>query len=111
MFYLLLVSLVSAFTDWQILTIRASIKKYGPPDAVFIDAAMLTDYAHTDMAQKIVSIDARRFECCPNTFQSVVHHELDHCRGRMHNTVVGDIMSYHITVDALGNVQEDSFPV
>jgi len=100
---------VQAFTDWQALTIRASIKKYGAPDAVFVDVTMVADYAHTDMASKIVSIDARRFDCCPNSFTSVVHHELDHTRGRLHNSIPGDIMSYHLTVDALGNILEDTF--
>ena len=103
----LLFGLTRAFTSWQSLAVRESIKKYGPPDAVFIDVAMVANFAHTDMAQKIVSIDAQRFECCPNSFRSVVRHELDHCRGRMHNTVFGDPMSYHLTIDAVGDIIED----
>lgn len=107
-FLLCLFSLGVAFTDWQAKVIHSSIKKYGPPDAVFIDVTMVTDYAHTDVERKIVSIDARRFECCPNSFRSVVHHELDHCYGRMHNSIPNDIMSYHLTVDTTGHILEDA---
>lgn len=115
--------LTAGFTDWQANTIRASIKKYGAPDAVFIDVAMAQDYAHTDVERRIVSIDARRFDCCPNTFQSVVHHELEHTRGRMHCRAldsptaiipglpwcgyINDPMGYVLTTDAQGYIVED----
>lgn len=117
--------LAAGFTDWQANIIRESIKKYGAPDAVFIDVTMAQDYAHTDVERRIVSIDARRFDCCPNSFTSVVRHELDHTRGRVHCksltkpfmtsgdptlpwcTSVDDPMGYVLTTDAQGNIVDD----
>ena len=114
--------LAVGFTDWQANIIRDSIKKYGASDAVFIDVTMAQDYAHTDMERRIVSIDARRFDCCPNSFKSVVLHELAHTRGGQHcksirNPMVnsnlplcasiGDPMGYVLTTDVLGNIVED----
>lgn len=120
--------LAAGFTDWQANIIRESIKKYGAPDAVFIDVTMAQDYAHTDVERRIVSIDARRFDCCPNSFTSVVRHELDHTRGRNHcksltrsslaerDTLsnplppcayIGDSMGYVLTTDAQGNIVDD----
>ena len=104
---LALLHLVHSFTEWQALTIRDSIKKYGPADAVFLDVVMAKNYAHADMQNRIVSIDARRFDCCPRTFARVVQHELAHCSGRMHNSVAGDIMNYSILVTTSGEVIDD----
>lgn len=103
----ILLTLAAAFTDYQSDTIRALTKKYGPIDAVFIDVCMTQDYAHTDMERRIVSIDARRFDCCPLAFANVVQHELAHCAGRMHNSIPGDIMNYSIRVTPSGSVLED----
>lgn len=118
--------LVSGFTDWQSNIIRESIKKYGASDAVFVDVTMAQDYAHTDVARRIVSIDARRFDCCPNSFTSVVRHELDHTRGREHcrsltnpfmsaSTLplcgsINDPMGYVLTTDSAGNIVDDKTP-
>ena len=107
MLFLLFSSLVIAFTDYQANVIRASIIKFGPKDAVFHDVVMNQDYAHTDMRNRIVSIDARRFDCCPNTFAHVIQHELAHCAGRMHNTIPGDIMNYSMPIMRDGTVLDD----
>lgn len=107
MLSLLFLTLISAFTDYQANVIRASIIKFGPKDAVFHDVVMNQNYAHTDIAQRIVSIDARRFDCCPNTFSHVVQHELAHCAGRMHNSIPGDIMNYSMPVTRDGTVIDD----
>ena len=106
---IIMLTIASAFTDWQRDMIRRSIESFGPPDAVFLDAAMNQDYAHTDMQRRIVSIDAPRFDCCPKTFANVVEHELAHCSGRNHNTVPGDIMNYSMRVKASGDVIDDFF--
>lgn len=124
MFIHLFFFLASGFTDWQSNIIRESIKKNGAPDAVFIDVTMAQDYAHTDMERRIVSIDARRFDCCPNSFESVVLHELAHTRGGQHCKPLSsfglsmnsslpwciypnDPMGYVLTTDAQGNIVED----
>lgn len=124
----LFLSIALAFSDYQSGIIRESIKKYGASDAVFIDVVMSQDYAHTDVARRIVSIDARRFDCCPKAFRSVVHHELDHTRGRNHCTrnpngsappvffgspipwclTPDDPMGYVLTTDVQGNIVEDA---
>ena len=107
MISILFFALVAAFTDYQCETIRSLTKKYGPRDAVFIDVCMTQDYAHTDIERKIVSIDARRFDCCPRTFSNVIQHELAHCAGRLHNSIPGDIMNYSIRVLPNGDIIED----
>lgn len=125
MLFFLTLALAAAFTDWQARHIRESIRKYGAVDAVFVDVVMAQDYAHTDVQNRIVSIDARRFDCCPNSFASVVRHELDHTRGRTHCRsrllpfvnktdptlplceTVGDPMGYILTTDAQGHIVDD----
>lgn len=122
-FFHLFFFLAVGFTDWQANIIRESIKKYGASDAVFIDVTMAQDYAHTDMERRIVSIDARRFDCCPNSFKSMVLHELAHTRGGQHCksiinpgmtnpslpfcSSIGDPLGYVLTTDAFGNIVED----
>jgi hypothetical protein len=97
-----------AFTPLQTNVIRASLANYTPPEFVtIVDAPLRLDFGFTEADRTHVYIDGGKLKCCPNAFANVVHHELDHTKGRDHNSIPGDIMSYRVTVDASGRTVED----
>ena len=107
----ILLQTLCAFTSQQAITISTAIQIYGPlpPFAAFVDSVITGREAFTNTQTLVVYIDARRFEKTPNAFWNVIHHEIDHLKGRSHNSNVGDIMSYHLTVTQLGDIVEDPF--
>lgn len=111
-FYMIcLLSLTSAMTDKYADVARAALKKYNAPQfAVIIDGVQSGNYAYTDgFDRKKMFIDFNQFKNAPKSLQNTLRHEIEHSKGREHNNIVGDIMSYAITIDALGNVVEDRY--
>ncbi len=105
-----LVTCCVAFTNYQEQKIRELSVKYAAPRFTAFAAAPLNgDFGFTEPDRAHVVIDGARLECCPHTFANVVHHELDHAKGRDHNKIPGDIMSYAVTIDQTGAAIEDAF--
>lgn len=90
--------------------VREGLKKYqAPPWAVVLNGVQSGNYAYTDADRKRVYIDMFRFANAPKSLANTVHHEVDHLKGRDHNEISNDIMSYKLTTDSLGNVIDDSY--
>lgn len=107
---LLAAALVSAFSPLQINIVRNALRIHGAPSfTVVVDAINTDTFAYTTADRRVIYIDAVLFINAPKTFINVMHHEIDHTRGRVHNNVTGDIMSYHITVDTNGTIIEDPY--
>lgn len=89
---------------------REALKKYNaPPWATFIDGVQTGNYAYTDGADRTkMYIDFNQFKNAPKSLQNTLRHEIEHSKGRDHNNIPGDIMSYSLTVDSLGNVIDDT---
>lgn len=106
----LLASASHAFTPLQTSAIRDSLAKNRPPEFVtIVDAPLRLDFGFTEADRTHVYIDGGKLKCCPNTFANVAHHEIDHTKGRDHNTIPGDIMSYKVTIDQTGQAIEDPY--
>ena len=90
--------------------IRSEFDRYGMQSGCVVDGVIGNwTLAFTDQMRLVTTLDGARMACCPKTFQNVVHHEIDHLKGRQHNHIPFDIMSYMVTVDEHGKVVEDAF--
>lgn len=109
--FTLFVGVATAFTPYQVSIIRTQqVLHKAPLRSAIADAVLAQDYAFTDQVKTLTHIDGLRFECCPNTFTNVVTHEIHHQLGRQHTAgVKGDPMSYVLTIQASGEIVEDSF--
>ena len=90
---------------------RAALKKYNAPQfATIIDGIQSGNYAYADgFDRKKMYIDFNQFKNAPKSLQNVLNHEIQHSLGRDHKNIPGDIMSYALTTDSLGNVIDDSY--
>lgn len=106
-----LAALAGAMTKGQKEIVREAIKKAEVPQfSVVVDGVTAPGmYAFTDAAREHTYIDFARFANAPNSLFNVALHEGHHLRGRDHNNVPGDPMSYRLTVDSNGSVVEDNF--
>lgn len=109
--FAILISVVAAFTPYQVSIIRTQqVLHKAPLRSAIVDAVLAQDYAFTDQVKTLTHIDAIRFECCPNTFTNVVTHEIHHQLGRQHTVgIKNDPMSYVLTIQASGEIVEDNF--
>ena len=106
LFFVFVASLQDKFAD----VAREALKKYQAPDwTTIIDGIQHKTYAYTDSDRKNIYIDFNQFKDAPTSLQNVLNHEIQHSRGRNHNDVVTDIMSYHLTTDSNGVVIDDSY--
>ena len=105
-----LAALTAAMTKGQKQIVRESLKKAAAPQfSVVVDGVTTPGiYAFTDAGRERTYIDFARFANAPIALRNVVDHEAQHLLGRDHNTLVGDPMSYLLTVDRDGNVVEDA---
>lgn len=107
--FLVVASLAGAMTRDQAQVTRDSMSKFGAPQfSTIVDGVQTGTYAFTDADRRHTYIDYKRFANAPMSLRNVVRHEIDHLRGRDHNTLPGDPMSYRLTVDPAGNVVEDA---
>jgi len=107
--FLVFTALAAAMTRDQAQVSRDSMTKYGAPQfSTIVDGVQSGTYAFTDADRRHTYIDYKRFANTPISLRNVVRHEIDHLRGRDHNNVPGDPMSYRLTVDTTGNVVEDA---
>ena len=90
---------------------RDALKKDNAPQfATIIDGVQSGNYAYADgFDRKKMYVDFNQFKDAPKSLLNVLHHEIEHSRGRDHNNIPGDIMSYKLTTDILGNVIDDGF--
>lgn len=111
MWRLLLLVAAQAFTPYQRQLIIAGLQKYNAPAFVAVlDAPQPPgSVAYTTVTRNTVYIDGPKLECCPRTFANVLHHELDHTKGRDHNQIKGDIMSYSVTLGPDGLIIDDLY--
>ena len=87
---------------------RGALKKYDAPlFSVIVDGVQSGTYAFTDAPRERAYIDFNRFRNAPNSLANVLHHEVEHLKGRDHNEIPLDIMSYRLTVDSNGAVVDD----
>ena len=88
----------------------AAMLKYRAPDfSAIVDGVQRGTYAFTEMDSRKAYINYAKFLNAPNSLMNVLHHEIMHLRGREHNNLVGDIMSYRLAVDSNGAVVNDAF--
>ena len=89
--------------------VREIMTKEQTPDwTVVIDGAQRGTLAYTDADRKRIYVDFERFRDAPNSLRNVLKHEAHHAKNREHNQIVGDIMSYAVTLDQRGNVVNDA---
>ena len=102
---------VTSLTDKYADVSREALKKFNAPQfAVIIDGVQSGNYAYTDgFDRKKMYIDFNQFKSAPNSLKNVLHHEIEHSKNRDHNNIPGDIMSYSLTTDSLGNVVDDQY--
>ena len=83
-------------------------KEQTPSWVVVLDGVQRDTLAYTNTDRKRIYVDFERFRDAPNSLRNVLKHESQHAKGRDHNRIVGDIMSYAVTLDQRGNVVEDA---
>ena len=104
------VAVASAMSQTQAEMARTAMAQYGAPDwSAIVDGVQRGTYAFTDVIGLKTYIDFHQFNQAPNSLKNVLHHEIDHLRGRLHNNASFDIMSYRLTVDSNGRVLNDAF--
>ena len=104
----LIVAIAQSFNRIQSAKVRELMNLYDVDKfSAIIDTPMRNNIAYTDMLDKNIYIDGWRMIDTPRTFQNVFHHESDHLKGREHNNISGDIMSYSVQVDARGSIIDD----
>jgi len=107
--FLVITALAGAMTRDQAQVTRDSMSKFGAPQfSAIVDGVQSGTYAFTDADCRHTYVDFKRFAKAPMSLRNVIRHEIDHLRGRDHNSVPADPMSYRLTVDPAGNVVEDA---
>ena len=109
--YFVQIVFVASMPDKFADVARDALKKYNAPQfATIIDGVQSGNYAYADgFDRKKMYIDFNQFKDAPKSLQNTLNHEIQHSRGRDHNNIPGDIMSYALTTDSLGNVIDDGF--
>lgn len=108
LFILSLLTVAFAMNKEQAEITRTAMVKYGAPQfSVIVDGVQHPTYAFTTGDRKVTYIDFKRFANAPNSLRRVLWHEIGHLRGRDHNNIPGDIMSYHLTVALNGTIIDD----
>ena len=74
-------------------------KEQTPSWVVVLDGVQRDTLAYTDADRKRIYVDFERFRDAPNSLRNVLKHEAHHAKNREHNQIVGDIMSYAVTLD------------
>lgn len=106
---LVITAIAGAMTRDQAQVTRDSMAKYGAPQfSTIVDGVQSGTYAFTDADRRHTYIDYKRFANTPISLRNVLDHEIFHLKGKDHNSVPGDPMSYRLTVDPAGNVVEDA---
>lgn len=102
-------ALSCALNQWQTQITQRLLRQLSPPPVTIVNAVIWGYVAYTLRPANDIFIDGERLACCPNTFTNVMHHEIEHAKGRNHNNVTGDIMSYSVTEDINGQLLNDLY--
>jgi hypothetical protein len=99
-----------AFSPLQALIVRNVLKQEGvDPFTTVTDAVMGDGLAFTDSTLKRIFIDFNLYKDAPTSLANTVKHEVAHTKGRQHNEIPGDIMSYRATTNLQGQVVDDPY--